>query len=141
MIILFIQPSVRLCRIIFLAVIIKLDYCFQEVINCPPCFHNLVCFSYTDSVTFRELVYMYITLNWCWKYHAQLNITHHPSVCLHSSFSLCSSPFSHPPRPSTPRYTVKVIAIYRVGLICQSTTDILSVVRTGEPVGGFSSVK
>lgn len=149
------QMSAALCP--FLTLIKNLaDHFPLRLINCLSCSDSSVCFSCADllwnMVTFRKTVNM-CTLSVCPYVLPGLEIPclarYIPSsicVFLHSSLSLRSSPFSpNPPLlPSFPPcYPVKVIAIYRVGLICQSLPGILSMVTTGDRIGEgvFTSVR
>lgn len=116
---------------------LSISYCGQlckilrtAVINHISCTHQSGSSSFSDilltMVTFRKAVFR-CTVSACivmlylgWKYRAMLGVSHHPSVCL----SVC------PSKPLLPTsfalcHPVKVIAIYWVGVICQSQPDTL----------------
>lgn len=105
-----------------------LDYCFLSPINLLSCMDNSVCTSCSDVllVTFRKSVYM-CTISMFSHAVPVLEIPCHAQYAP-SSICMCQSLFlslshNHPPPPLPPSpscHPVKVIAIYRVGLICQS---------------------
>lgn len=108
----------------------SISYCCQlskllrnTAINHISCTANSGCFSCSDlltMVTFRKAVFMctvsacFLMLYLGWKYHAMLDVSHHPSVCV--SVCLCFSPPPPPPPLLPPSFAschpVKVIAIY-----------------------------